>query len=179
MNTTKYLTIVILLIGCNSKPKEAKLTQEEPVYETPSINETNKTENDVFIQQKIDTIEQSNKFAFVVFTLKKEVLKSQQELNRDLNDFITKFSKAKTQEDVPVGKSSFTTKEYYYTTEIKSFTNFNDDDKYKYMDECQQVSEFKIEILRNKTTIIDRECFVFDSYKDASNAREKYYLENK
>ena len=65
-------------------------------------------------------------------------------------------------------------KEYVITTEIKEYTNVDDDSKYQILDEAQAAYNRTPEAKAYKGSVKERKLHLFDTYKEASKAREKY-----
>lgn len=69
------------------------------------------------------------------------------------------------------------TQRFNYTSLVKEFKPFNEEVKYQFLDEI--VGEYKLNRGGVPTSgkILKRECFVFNSYEEASKEREKYVLQ--
>jgi hypothetical protein len=67
-----------------------------------------------------------------------------------------------------------TTGKFNSTSQIQEFKSFNEDTKYRFMDEITQ--HYKLTNSR-EGQVNNRRCFVFNSYEEASKEREKYVIQ--
>ena len=67
--------------------------------------------------------------------------------------------------------------EYFnYCTKIQDFLNIGEDLKYKLMDNAQESYLGSPSGGLHKGRVTSRECFIFDTYQEASKEREKYLI---
>lgn len=107
---------------------------------------------------------QANTYAFVVLTIQVEY--------NDVNTMLQDHETEKLLNKTPGSYQSKHYKTYYVSSSIKSFSLFDEDTKYKFMDNYQ--NSFKNYPGNSSSKIKKRQCFVFNSYSAASKAREKY-----
>jgi hypothetical protein len=110
---------------------------------------------------------QTKKYAFVVLTV--EVAFS------DLNTSMQDREIEKIFHSTPGSYRPEHYKTYYITSSIQSFSLFNEDTKYKFIDDYQKA--YKNYPGNSTSKIKKRQCYVFSSYSAASKAREKYFIE--
>ena len=65
---------------------------------------------------------------------------------------------------------------YFYTTQVNQLSNYNDNVKYKLLDEVVSNYKNSINAIVHKGSVNKRNIFLFDSYEQASKAREKYIM---
>jgi hypothetical protein len=68
--------------------------------------------------------------------------------------------------------------EYYnYCTKIQEISTVDEDSKYRLMDDAQEIYLGSPSGTLHNGSVIERECFIFDSYQEASREREKYLIQ--
>lgn len=166
MSLAKILLIVCLLsIGCNSKQEKA--------------------ENDSKLSTKVDSLINENR------KLNEQLSKTPQQITP--NDSIAQPDQEKSSIETNKEKYGFVLLKVVVNngyerigdnmlpklelrnvcSQIKTFSLFNEDVKYQFMDEFQ--SHYMTGSMG--TTLKTRECFAFNSYEEASKEREKYLIQ--
>jgi len=147
----KYSVLILLSIAlCSScRNKEIENLKYEIKVKNQMISELSiqntKLEHELH-DIKIDSIN-GKKFVFAIFTFEKT--------NSD------SYNKSKSEI-------------FYRITEIKEFNNFNEEMKYRFMDNYMNDAMLKLKMEYLKENLKDRQCFAFNSYLEASSEREKY-----
>ena len=150
-----FYFLLVIFFSCtsntNSDNVQRKIEQLERENKDLKEKSFDNTSNDNFVLN-------SKKYAFVLL----EVIQVETEL--DKSEAIYKA--------VEVSKS------YNYCSGIEDFQVFNEDVKYKFMDEVQQ-EYMNMNGRIYKGRVKTRNCFSFDSYEAASKERERYLVERK
>ncbi len=144
--------------------KDIKSTQtQSEINSTQNSSNSNSSSND-FSDNGITT---NKKYAFVLLSIVKKEFNREQ-LNMDLEMERT------TGKEVP--EKGYRFENYSVTSKIQTFNNFNEDIKYKFIDDVQNNLKNSA-IALNMESVKNRQCFVFNTYKEASIARAKYTTE--
>lgn len=64
--------------------------------------------------------------------------------------------------------------QFYYTTQVNQLSNYNDNVKFRLLDDVVTQYKSSPHGMVNKGSISKRDIFLFNSYEEASKAREKY-----
>jgi hypothetical protein len=131
-----------------------------------SKSEKTKTDNDVVTLSQESTAS-NKKFAFVLLVIEKR------EFNPD------KWSKDNDLElttHTKIYEKGYEYNTYNVVTKIQSYLKFDEDTEFKLLDEAQ--SNLKYNMGPDITGVKSRKCFIYDTYKKASLAREKYITDS-
>lgn len=66
--------------------------------------------------------------------------------------------------------------QFYYTTQVNQLSNYNDNIKYRLLDEVVTQYKNSPSGMVYKGNVKKRDIFLFNSYEEASKAREKYIM---
>ncbi|MFV8354370.1 SHOCT domain-containing protein [Flavobacterium sp. XS2P14] len=168
---------------------------DEAMYELKDFNDSNSIDNQEIVTpstgtnfQTINSMEPVNptKFVYVLIKTKEPTFFYLQGMGHyDVNlGFVRDIEDTNT----------VTWKENTYTTDIKEITDYNEDAKYRFLDETEPIVRMKLayadsnfsdnvyskctdaskksSLVENHSELIDKNIFVFDSYKEASIHRE-------
>ena len=78
-----------------------------------------------------------------------------------------------TQTEPVWGKNEY----FNYCTKVQEYSNVGEDLKYRLMDDAQESYLRSPSGALHRGKVTARECFVFDSYSEASQEREKYLIQ--
>lgn len=183
------ITGVILLILC-------LINWDEALYELKDFNDSynrNAQENEApSIDTNFETVKNMEainptKFVYVLIKIKEPKF-SHLDGYRQMNDNLV-------YEQVIEERNEVFWEEVIYTTDINEIKDFNEDAKYRFLDEVEPIIRMKLayadsnfsnnvygkctdaskksSLVENHSKLIDKNIFVFDSYKEASIHREK------
>lgn len=148
-NVLFLILITTLITSCNNKEVENLKYENKINQQVISELRSQITE----LEHKISDIQIDSiigkKFVFAVFTIEEKSLDSYNNPQPEI---------------------------YYKITEIKEFNDFNEEMKYRYMDNCMNDPVLKLKMEYLKQNLKNRQCFVFNSYSEASAEREKYSM---
>jgi hypothetical protein len=201
INNIVRIALILILLSCNnSKNEELKLELDKIKGENKNLeNEISLIKNSIEKSKEkeiIDNIENNinvdndfqNKFVFAVLTVIKNEFdenkfKIYQEIQRRENETYSTYSsnsiigfsppKIERFNSIEYDRTAFNSDfVYILASDIFELENFNDDKKYKFLDQVQNTLKNSYK-QKDVKTLLKRECLVFNNYADASRARER------
>lgn len=180
------------------KQKEIEIQQKEIEIQQKEDNLTDS--KGITSNKKVDNaspIKEKNNYVYVIITVNKPIITSEtKDINKKLREGLSSINKENSstagllpQADLPIPDPVYITTHniiphyYEYTSEIIETKNLTEDDKYRIMDNFQKSLEeslkledkyYSLKVNYDRTSTIEqRECKVFDSYKEASMNKNK------
>lgn len=138
------------------------------------------SENQNLVIQKQDLENQVKKLDEQLNTIQQEKLQleiEEQQKTTDQNPITYYFIVLEITEKVFTTTGTKLGKNLYYTSEIGETTNYNDNTKYKLLDNMVKIYNRDV-VTKHKTILNNREIFTFDTYQEASETREQYIMKN-
>jgi hypothetical protein len=176
-NILKHFSIILLLglFSCQSEEPETEVLQDESVQEETVV------QDQALVEEQQNTIE-AQRMQIAQLEQRLGALERQ-------SSMVTNTSTKETEQSTPFNGTQYffmvlevvedhiyEKRKMYYTSRVNEISNYDDNIKYRLLDEFVSVYKNSADGMVYKGNVKKRNVHLYNSYEEASRAREKYIM---